>query len=146
MTRKSIYLAELIFNLNRFVDENITSKPTIIVDRIPEGCYITQQIVGDYNAVSALYADPKVLTKFAASYSKMELQNYDGIINELAADFLNLHNGLFLVNLSETENIESTLTPPVSNAMGDPVTSYSDTYIMPVDFNFGTVNFVLSEK
>ena len=71
---------------------------------------------------------------------------YDEIINELAADFLNLHNGLFLVNLSETENIESTLTPPVSASNGEPLKAYSDTYVMPVDFNFGTVNFVLSEK
>ena len=146
MTRKSIYLAELIFNLNRFVDENITSRPTEIVHDIPEGCHIAQGITGDYNALSAIYAEPEVLTIFAAKYSKIELDHYDEIINELAADFLNLHNGLFLVNLSETENIESTLTPPVSASNGEPLKAYSDTYVMPVDFNFGTVNFVLSEK
>ena len=146
MTRKSIYLAELIFNLNRFVDENITSRPTEIVHDIPEGCHIAQGITGDYNALSAIYAEPEVLTIFAAKYSKIELDHYDEIINELAADFLNLHNGLFLVNLSETENIESTLTPPVSASNGKPLKAYSDTYVMPVDFKFGTVNFVLSEK
>lgn len=146
MTRKSLYLAELVFNLNRFVDENITSRPTMIVDEIPESCFISQGIKGDYNALSAIYAEPEVLTSFAASYSKMELDHYDGIINELAADFLNLHNGLFLVNLSETENIESTLTPPVSDSGAGPLKLFSDTYIMPVDFRFGTVNFVLSEN
>ncbi len=145
MTRKSLYLAELIFNLNRFVDENITSRPTEIVDKIPDNCYIAQGITGDYNALSAVYAEPSVLTNFAASYSKMELDHYDDIIDELAADFLNLHNGLFLVNLSETENVESTLTPPVSNTESGPLKPLSDTYIMPVDFKFGTVNFVLSE-
>ncbi len=146
MTRKSLYLAELIFNLNRFVDENITSKPTEIVDKIPDNCYIAQGITGDYNALSAVYAEPQVLTSFAASYSKLELDHFDDIINELAADFLNLHNGLFLVNLSETDNIESTLTPPVTDSNGEPLKSYSATYIMPVVFKFGTVNFVLSEE
>ena len=146
MTRKSIYLAELIFNLNRFVDENITSRPTEIVSSIPEDCHIAQGITGDYNALSALYAEPEVLTIFAAKYSKMELVHYDDIINELAADFLNLHNGLFLVNLSESENIESTLTPPVSDKSGEPLKAYTVTYVMPVDFKFGTVNFILSEK
>ena len=146
MTRKSIYLAELIFNLNRFVDDNITSRPTEIVHEIPESCHIAQGITGDYNAISALYAEPEVLLTFAAKYSKMELDHYDDIINELAADFLNLHNGLFLVNLSESENIESTLTPPISDENGDPIKPYTDTYVMPVDFRFGTVNFILSEK
>lgn len=146
MTKKSLYLAELIFNLNRFVDENITSRPTEIVDGIPENCHIAQGILGDYTAISALYAEPEVLTTFAAKYSKIELDHYDDIINELAADFLNLHNGLFLVNLSESENIESTLTPPVSDVNGEPIKPYSDTYVMPVDFKFGTVNFILSEK
>ncbi|MCR4590239.1 MAG: hypothetical protein K5668_05410 [Lachnospiraceae bacterium] len=146
MSRKSIYLAELIFNLNRFVDKDITSRPTEIVHEIPESCHIAQGITGDYNAVSALYAEPEVLTSFAAMYSKIELSNYEEIVNELAADFLNLHNGLFLVNLSEAENVESTLTPPVSDEKGDPIELYSDTYVMPVDFTFGTVNFILSEK
>lgn len=146
MTRKTLYLAELIFNLNRFVDDSITSRPTEIVNEIPPGVFISQGITGDYNALSALYADPDVLTRFAAQYSKMELEGYDGIVNELAADFLNLHNGLFLVNLSETENVESTLTPPLSDDTGGPLKALSDTYIMPVEFRFGTVNFVLSEK
>ncbi len=146
MSRKSLYLSELIFNLNRFVDENITTRPAETVEKIPENCYISQGITGDYNALSALYAEPKVLTDFAASYSKMELDHYDDIIDELAADFLNLHNGLFLVNLSETENVESTLTPPVSNSGTGPLKSFSDTYVLPVEFKFGTVNFVLSEE
>ena len=146
MTRKSLYLAELIFNLNRFVDDSITSRPTKIVSEIPPEAFISQSILGDYNAISAMYASPDVLTRFAAKYSKMELESYDDIINELAADFLNLHNGLFLVNLSETENVESTLTPPLSNDKGEPLKAFSDTYIMPVEFKFGTVNFVLSEK
>ncbi len=146
MSRKSIYLAELVFNLNRFVDKDITSRPTEIVQKIPDNCHIAQGITGDYTALSALYAEPQVLTDFAAMYSKIELDHYEEIVNELAADFLNLHNGLFLVNLSESENVESTLTPPVSNEKSGPIELYSDTYVMPVDFTFGTVNFILSEK
>ena len=146
MSRKSIYLAELIFNLNRFVDKDITSRPTEIVHAIPENCHIAQGITGEYTAVSALYAEPEVLTSFAAMYSKIELENYEEIVNELAADFLNLHNGLFLVNLSEAENVESSLTPPITGDKGETIELYKDTYVMPVDFNFGTVNFILSEK
>ncbi len=146
MARQADYQTELMYNLNRFVDDNITSRPVETVPGIPEGCHIAQGITGDYIAISALYAEPEVLTLFAAKYSKIELDHYDEIINELAADFLNLHNGLFLVNLSETENVESTLTPPVSASSGEPLKAYSDTYVMPFDFSFGTVNFVLSEK
>ncbi len=148
MTKQSLYVAELVFNLNRFVDERIRSRPTTILDRIPDQCFIGQTITGDYQAITGIYAEKDVLTTFAVKYSKIELEKYDSIVPELAADFMNLHNGLFLVNLSDSEHVESSLLPPmmdpdknISAPDHDPQTVYQ----MPVEFDFGVVNFILAE-
>ncbi len=146
MTKQSLYVAELVFNLNRFVDDKISSLPTTILDEIPDQCFIGQSITGGYSALTGLYADKEVLTAFAVKYSKIELEKYDSIVPELAADFMNLHNGLFLVNLSESEHIESSLLPPMMNPDEKLSASESQTtYLMPVEFDFGVINFILSE-
>ncbi|MCR4907480.1 MAG: hypothetical protein K5985_01530 [Lachnospiraceae bacterium] len=143
--RKEAYMSELIFNLNRFVEDSAASRKVKGVKTLPENCFLSQAITGDYQAFTALYAEDAVLTAFAAKYSKFELDHYDSIVNELAADFMNLHNGLFLVNLSDTEDVESTLEPPVLEPPEEPFTLHSKIWVLPVDFSFGTVNFVLSE-
>ncbi len=146
MTKQSLYVAELVFNLNRFVDDKISSLPTTILDKMPDQCFIGQSITGDYQAVTGVYGDEDALTAFAVKYSKIELERYDSIVPELAADFMNLHNGLFLVNLSEAEHIESSLLPPMMNPEETLSASDSQTiYLMPVEFEFGIINFVLSE-
>ncbi len=143
--RKDAYMSELLFNLNRFVEDSAASQKLKGVKTLPENCFLSQNITGDYQAFTALYADEEVLTEFAARYSKFELDHYDSIVNELAADFMNLHNGLFVVNLSDTEDVESSLEPPVLEPPAKPFTLHEKIWILPVKFSFGIVNFVLSE-
>ncbi len=143
--RKDMYISELMCNLVRFVEDGATSSPVTVLDALPENCFLSQNIIGDYQAFTALYAEEEVLTKFAATYSKFDLDHYDSIVNELAADFMNLHNGLFIVNLSDTEDVESTLEPPVLEPPGEPFSMHENIYQLPVGFSFGTVNFILSE-
>ena len=68
MKKKDLYAAELIFNLKRFVDSDVISHPTSVVDEIPKNCFISQVIKGDYNALTALYADEEALALFAQKY------------------------------------------------------------------------------
>ena len=144
MERKELYITALIFNLNRFIEETVISHRTFVADSLPEGTILSQLIVGDYKAVTGLFGEPDALMKFAAQYSKFEVTRYDSLCNELLGDFLNLHNGLFVVNLSDSENIESSLEPPEMKNSGV-IHLLKTTYIMPVQFSFGTINFVLSE-
>ncbi len=144
MKRKDMYIAELIFNLNRFVEESVISRPTTIVDSLPDSGLLFQKISGDYSAFTAIYGKPDVMMRFAAEYSKLKVTRYDHLCAELIGDFLNLHNGLFVVKLSDAENIESSLEPPIISDNDNYVLN-GTTYIMPVEFKFGTLNFVLSE-
>ena len=59
-------------------------------------------------------------------------------------DFLNLHNGLFNVNISNSYSVELGLEPPISGEK-QAVSSGSCMYIFPALFPFGVVNIVISE-
>ena len=52
-------------------------------------------------------------------------------------DFLNLHNGLFCVNLSTKHDIEIELSPTSIQDVKAEDVSYK--YILPVEFTFGTI-------
>lgn len=144
MDQKDLYIAELAFNLSRFVQDETIPHPAFTVTNIPNECYLSQKIVGDYNACTALYAPDDVLCDFARAYSKFDLDGYDELTREILADFLNLNNGLFAVNLSDSQEIECTLLPPNTEPGITPALE-ALTYILPVKFTFGTVNFVFSE-
>ena len=144
--RRDLYFAELLFNVQRFVGRSAISKGMEASEGLPEGCFISQSMEGDFTALSAVTAPPEVLVRFAAEYAKMELTDYDETVFEIAADFLNMHNGLFLVNLSDSERSESKLLPPVMDPGGPPLLPLDVTHVLPVEFPFGMVHFILSER
>lgn len=146
MSKKDLYMAELIFNLGRFVEQPLGLGPEERLSQIPETCYISQHIKGDYTAMTGVYGSDDVLKSFAEKYSKMDLSSEPGLTGELIADFLNLHNGLFIVNLSESENIESTLTVPSFDPNAAPGDIFGELYSVSVEFPFGTLCFLLSES
>ena len=140
------YVEKLVTDVSLYVDSSIVVENIETVDKYKAGQELSQDITGVPSAYSAIDGEPDVLVQFAEQYAKLGIDSFDILAKEALLDFLNLHNGLFLVNLSEAENVESTLTPPVSDEKNGPIELYSYTYVMPVDFAFGTVNFILSEK
>ena len=145
MEKKDPYIGELISNLGRFVEGSFTPLPAIIIKELPPECYISQNICGDYNAATAIYGTSEAIYKFAIMYSQMELEEGSELIGEIAADFLNMHNGHFVVNLSKSENIESTLEPPIFNPEYRLSISGKTINVIPIQFDFGIINFVLAE-
>ena len=60
-------------------------------------------------------------------------------------DFLNLHNGLFCVNESNSNNVELTLEPPMIEE--SPLLIFEESSaVMPIIYPFGTVNFIFEIK
>ena len=140
------YIEKLVYNISMYVEPEFSLGSIEILSDFSGRCELSQAITGIPSAYSCIDGKTDALVTFAEHYSHLGITSFDMLAREAILDFLNLHNGLFLVNLSETENVESTLTPPTSDDNGEPLESYPDTYIMPVEFKFGTVNFVLSEK
>jgi hypothetical protein len=57
-------------------------------------------------------------------------------------DFLNLHNGLFNVNVSNEYSLELELTPP-SIEQNELLTFEHEAYLLPIIYPFGTLHFII---
>ena len=60
-----------------------------------------------------------------------------------AQDFINLHNGLFTVNVSNNQQIELKLTPPTPLSDADPEIC-KNSLILPFQYPFGIIKFCIT--
>ncbi len=105
------YIILFIRNLIRFVD----SRPRILNTQeepdVQDGFFIEQGIRGEMEIDSAFFVDNRDAGKFASRFSQQDISGHDPLIPETLKEFLNLHNGLYAVNLSNA-GVEINLNPP----------------------------------
>ena len=124
------YLTLLFNNLIRFIGEDFTPlNPMMCSEYVADHC--SAQIINEESAIA-----------FASRYVQEDFQNYDEYVQASIEDFLNLHNGLFNVNISNEKSIELELEPPVS-LENTYISSSSKMILMPIIYPFGTLNFFL---
>lgn len=140
------YIKKLLLDIILYVDANISLGDISFSDSYLLEHEVSQEIVGVPSAYSAIDANAKVLTAFAESYSHLGIAEFDMLCKEALLDFLNLHNGLFVVELSEKKICELSLGVPkesdnynleLSNRLEGRIT------LIPVNFTYGTITFIL---
>lgn len=142
----SKYIKKLIIDLILYVDANISLGNISFCDYYHLEHEVSQDIVGVPSAYSALDANVKVLTAFAESYSHLGIAEFDSLCKEALLDFLNLHNGLFVVDLSDENICEISLgVPKQSNDYNIELTGdlSGKITLIPINFSFGSINFIL---
>lgn len=105
------YVILFLRNLIRFVDprsRNLSSQEKI---ETPKGLVIEQAIRGEVNINTAVMIDNSDAGEIASRFSRRDISSPDPLISETLKELLNLHNGLFAVNLSN-EGVEVNLNPP----------------------------------
>lgn len=140
------YIQKLIQDVVVYVDSNITVGNIEFRDVYNVEHEISQEITGLPAAYSAVDGEIRALTAFAESYSKLGIAEYDEVCKEVLLDFLNLHNGLFIVYLSENNICELSLSVPKQNgkkSIQSPIEG--KVTVVPINFSYGTVNFLLVE-
>ncbi len=139
------YLTLLFNNLIRFIGEDFTPMAPVRCDEYPVQFSIVQNISGKYNIMTAIDMDPPAAIEFSSRYASEDFDKFDEYIQSSLEDFLNLHNGLFTVNMSNIHAVELQLFPPEAHKDGllnfKPETV---SYMFPILYPFGTVNIVLS--
>ncbi len=140
------YTTLLINNLIRFVGEDFSVlNPEQTIERLGNVYDTKQGIIGNSLYDVHLIADEATLISFASRYANETLDSMSEIVSASACDFLNLHNGLFAVNLSNELGLELRLTPPESQ-LG---TTYYDTNIsaiIPISYPFGIIKFIVTKN
>lgn len=141
---KAIAYLQLLFNnLIRFIGDDFTPMDLVPFQEYVTTCASTQKVVGEYNLSSAVDMDESAAVSFASRYAGETFTEFDEYVSASMDDFLNLHNGLYVVNMSNTYSLELDLLPPesVSSGLYSPEGS---TYLLPISYTFGTVNFLLT--
>ena len=140
-----MYMNLLFSNLIRFIGEDFTPTASAFCDEYETRCCVMQRISGTISCVLRVDMDEDVAVAFASRYAKMDFEEYDEYVEASMEDFLNLHNGLFLVNMSNMYSEELSLEPPMRD--NEPNISLpKGSFCIPVIYPFGTINLIISMK
>lgn len=137
------YIVLLMNDLIRFTGDDFT--PLQPVEKIVSNSdlYITtQDVTGKFNLSSSIVSDEKTLINFASKYADEEITEMNEYVSAAACDFLNIHNGLFTVNVSNSQQVELRLTPP--DTVRGIKKDIENVIVLPIQYPFGIVNFVIS--
>ena len=136
------YIDLLFKNIVRFIGDDFTPLNCERVDTYKFSNASIQKISGVFAHTIAVDAEDKAYIGFASRYAGEELTAVDEMADASAGEFLNLHNGLFAVNVSNDRNTELTLEPQVvvHNETRD---GLNGAYKIPLAFPFGVVTFVI---
>ncbi|MGN0606184.1 MAG: chemotaxis protein CheX [Oscillospiraceae bacterium] len=133
------YISLLFKNIIRFIGDDFT--PVSSGNILADNC-VYQKMKGIFSMNCAIIADNTANIGFGSRFSNEELTENDDYTNACVSEFLNLHNGLFAVNLSNETGKELQLEPQ-ENTVPD-FSEYSTICEIPVCFSFGLVDFVIA--
>jgi len=133
------YITLLFNNIIRFVGEDFTPYPIVKIGAYPITWCVSQKIRGDFTLHTAMDMDETTLLAFASRYVGETFTVNDEYVKSSMEDFMNLHNGLFAVNISNSISKELNLDPPLTE--NDVLfVPEAPIYYIPIQFTFGTVN------
>ncbi len=136
------YLSLLFNNLIRFIGEDFMPlNPILCQEYVTNHCY-GQIINGEYSLTSYLDIEEDSAIAFASRYVKEDFTTFNEYVRASIEDFLNIHNGLFNVNISNEDSIELLLNPPV-NLENTMISSSSNILHLPIIYPFGTLNILI---
>lgn len=129
-------------NLVRFIGDDFTLVPPILCNEYPTNYCVSQRVNGDFSVSCYLDMPKSTCIDFASRYVGETFTEFDEYVQASIEDFLNLHNGLFTVNMSNDFSVELTLDPPTVE-QADLLTFEEESYLLPIIYPFGTLYFIL---
>ncbi len=142
---KGIYSTLLFNNLIRFIGDDFTPLRAEDFPEYPTEFCVSQEVHGKHHMKLYIDMPKETCIAFASRYVGEEFTEFDEYVEASIMDFANLHNGLFCVNESNSDNVELTLDPPVVEE--SPLLIFDQpSSLMPVIYPFGTINFIFEVK
>ena len=134
---------ELMFNsLIRFIGEDFTPLSPMVLEEFPITFGVSQNIISEQEFITHIDCDRETAIAFSSRYAKEDFNEFNEYIVAALEDFLNLHNGLFIVNASNQLSKDISLSPP--SVTEDGVLSGPTNCVdFPVAYPFGTVHLLV---
>ncbi|TCJ04966.1 hypothetical protein [Cytobacillus praedii] len=93
------YVSLFVKNIVRFIDDEVYIEASE-AKNVEAEWLVSQEITGAKPFWTAIAADEKVFLEIASVFAEEELTEADELAQASVSEFLNLHNGIFLVNMS----------------------------------------------
>lgn len=136
---------ELLFNdFIRFIGDDFTPLEVKEVTTAPVQCCVKQEVHGEYAINTYISMDEATAIAFASRYVHDEFKEYDEYVQSSLDDFLNLQNGLFIVNVSNDSSTELTLGVPEAQET-DTLNFKNKTLHFPVLYPFGNIDIYIEQ-
>ena len=131
-----------MFNdLVRFIGDDFSPVHPELCKEYPTNYCISQQINGKFSIRTYIDMPESTCIAFASRYVDEDFNSFDEYVQSSLEDFLNLHNGLFNVNMSNEQGLELQLDVP--NVVTDELITFEhEAYLLPVVYSFGTIHFI----
>ncbi len=140
----SVMYMELLFNnLIRFIGDDFTPLTPIPCTEYPTNYCVSQSLHGRINCVSRIDIDENSAVHFASRLAREDFTEFDEYVQASLEDFMNLHNGLFIVNMSNEKSVELTLEPPTVETE-DVLQLAPASFVIPIAYPFGTMHLIVS--
>ena len=137
------YLELLFNNFVRYIGDDFTALPASICTEFATEYCVSQSIQGNYIVNTYIGMDEASALAFAGRYSNEIFDRYDEYVAASLEDFLNLHNGLFIVNASNERSNE--LTIGTIEHQDDTILCFDEhpTYLFSIYYPFGMIHFIM---
>lgn len=140
----SLMYMELMFNnLVRFIGDDFTPLTPIPCDEYPVNYCVSQSMHGQVEYTCRIDMIPDVAVAFASRYASTEFDAFDEYVQASIEDFINLHNGLFMVNMSNEHSIELSLDPPLVDET-EALRLPGQAFVLPIIYPFGALHLIIS--
>lgn len=139
-----IYISLFSNILGRFIEKDFYLEFSSEIKEYNFQNLVSQNIHGEYPLHLAISASDDVFIKFASIFSEEEIMENDEFTKATVSEFLNLANGLFIMNLSNL-GIDLDLLPQAEHNKGS-LSQLNDCHLLPIELTFGRIDLILSEN
>lgn len=137
------YVTLLFKNLIRFIGDDFTPLEATVVKNTDADYIVRQKICGKYNADICIASSESEYISLAERFSKETFTEVNDFVDATAGEFLNVTNGLFVVNESNENGIELSLEPQ-ELIRSSSIAFDHPAFCIPVTFSFGEIEFIIS--
>jgi len=135
------YLELLFKNFVRYIGDDFTALPPNTCNEFATERCVSQTVYAEYIINTYINMNEETAISFAERYTNESFTEYDEYVAASLEDFINLHNGLFIVNVSNEFSNDFSLGTLASH--DNTIISYDHTaYVFPVYYSFGIVYFI----
>lgn len=135
------YISLFIRNIIRFIDSTPVFKVVEDYTLDSTADAVRQDMQGDVNINACLAFMDDVYIKFATRFAEMQITEKNELADASVTEFLNLHNGIFVVNQSEQGKKVGLLPPSVLK--GEELMLPKQSIICSIDTELGEFHLLL---